>query len=52
MIKRSNEELNKSVEEAVWKTVERFRTAMLIGDYKKANALLDVIELGTKEKNN
>ena len=46
----SNEELNKSVEEAVWKTVERFRTAMIIGDYKKANGLLDVLELGMEKK--
>ena len=40
----NTEELNEITEETVSETMQALYVAMLIGDYKKCNELLDVLE--------
>ena len=41
----NTEELNEIAEETVSETMNALYAAMLIGDYKKANFLLDLLEV-------
>ena len=47
----SEEGFEDMVEELVWKKVEEFNEAMAIGNFKRANELLDLFFLGFTEKN-
>lgn len=40
----NTEELNEIVEKTLSETMKALYAAMLIGDYKKANSLLDLLE--------
>lgn len=46
----SEEGFEDMVEELVWKKVEEFNEAMAIGNFKRANELLDLFFLGFTEK--
>ena len=46
-----SEEYDNETEEAVWETLEEIKVAIAIGNYTKANSLLDTLFPNAKEKN-
>ena len=43
-----SEEYDSEIEEEIWQAAEELKVAMMTGDYKKANSLLDFLT-GTKK---
>jgi len=46
----NTEELNELTEETLQQTMEALNAAMVIGDYKKCNELLDVLSPKTNQR--
>ena len=47
-----NEEIEDTIEEEIWKRAEELKEAMRVGNYKRANELLEMFLYCIKERDN
>lgn len=47
-----NEEIEDMIEQEVWKKVEELKESMRIGNYKRANEILEMVLYCIKERDN